>query len=371
MNDERQIAGDSLFCRSSFIIHHSSFIFGVSMKHWTTRALLLALTLTGIAHADDAKPNYSVINTLKIGGEGGWDYATINPSTRFLYTSRGTHMQVIDTDTGKIIADLPKCGAHGIALALDQSKGFTSDGRLANTVTVFDLHTHKILYTLPTGKNPDAIIYDSSNKKVFAMNGGSNNITVIDATAATPNLAVIASVPLDGKPEFAAVDGAGHLYVNIEDKNEIQDIDIKSLTIAHTWKIDGESPSGLAIDLEDHVLFAGCDGKMVVLDYTTGQTIATPKIGDGVDACAYDPGTNEAFASCGDGTLAVIKQTAPGKFETVQTLTTKPGARTMALDGVTHTVYLPSAEMLPIEAGAKYPKPRPDTFAILVVTQAK
>ena len=167
---------------------------------------------------------------------------------------------------------------------------------------------------------------------------------------------------MDGKPEFAAADGAGHVYVNIEDKNEIQDIDTKSMTIANTWKIDGESPSGLAIDTVHHRLFAGCDSKMVIFDYSTGKMLGTAPIGDGVDACGFDPGTGEAFASCGDGTLAVIKETSPGKFETVQTVTTKPGARTMALDPSTHTVYLASAEMLPKEDGAKRPKPKPDSF---------
>lgn len=341
------------------------------MKQRITRILSFTLVFASaaIVRADDAKPNYSVTNTFKIGGEGGWDYAIVDPDTNLLYTTRQTHMQVIDTSNGTVVADLPKCGAHGVALVPDQNKGFTSDGR-ANTVTVFDLKSNAVLYTVPTGQNPDAIIYDPASKKVFAMDGRSNDITLIDP-AAPQGTAVVGHIPLDGKPEFAAADGQGHVFVNLEDKNEIQDIDSKSMTLAHTWKIDAQSPSGLAIDTAGHHLFAGCDGKMVVVDYTTGKTIATPKIGDGVDACAFDPDTGEAFASCGDGTLSVIRETSPGKFETVQTVQTKPSSRTMALDPSTDTIYLSTAEFLPKEPGERRAKMKADTYGVLVVTQAK
>jgi len=337
------------------------------MKKWTTRALLLAVIVIGatLARADNAKPNYAVTRTFTIGGEGGWDYAIVDPATHYLYTTRQTHTQVIDTATGKLIADIPKCGAHGVALVPSLNKGFTSDGK-ANTVTAFDLKTNAVLYTLPTGLNPDCITYDPANQKVFAFDGKSNDATVIKPDAPAKD-AVIGHISLDGKPEFAVSDGAGHLYVNIEDKNEIQEIDTQSLTVTNTWKIDGEGPSGLAIDIAGHHLFAGCDNKMVIVDYTTGKTIATPPIGDGVDACAFDPGTSEAFASCGDGTLAVIKETTPGKFETVQTVTTKTGARTMALDASTHTIYLSTAEYLPKAEGEKRAKMKADTYGVLVV----
>jgi DNA-binding beta-propeller fold protein YncE len=336
------------------------------MRKWTTRAALLALaTAAVVVHADDTKPNYAVTKTFAIGGEGGWDYDIVDPATHYLYTTRQTHTQVIDTATGKLIADIPKCGAHGIALVPEMNKGFTSDGK-ADTVTAFDLKTNAVLYTLPTGHNPDCIIYDPANQKVFAFDGKSNDATVIKPDAPA-GVAVIGHIPLDGKPEFAVSDGSGQVYVNIEDKNEIEEIDTKSLTIANTWKIDGEGPSGLAIDIANHHLFAGCDKKMIVVDYTTGKTIATPPIGDGVDACAFDPGTSEAFASCGDGTLAVIKETTPGTFETVQTVTTKPGSRTMALDASTHTIYLDTAEFMEKTADEKRAKMKPDTFGILVV----
>ncbi len=342
------------------------------MKKWTGSVLLLAVGFAGVssAYADDAKPAYKVTSEMKVGGDGGWDYAIVDPATHLLYTSRGNHAQVIDLAKGTVVADLPKCGQHGIALVPELNKGFTSDGR-SNTATAFDLKTNAVLYTVPTGQNPDAIIYDPGSKKVMAFDGRSNDVTVIDPAAPAAS-AVTAHIPLDGKPEFAASDGAGHVYVNLEDKSSIVDIDTKSMTVVNTWKIDGaESPSGLAFDVAHHHLFAGCDGKMAVVDTTTGKTIATPAIGDGVDACGFDPGTGEAFASCGDGTLTVIKETSPGKFEPVQTVQTAKGARTMALDPSTHTVYLAAAEYEPKQEGERRPKMKPGTFKFLVVTQAK
>jgi DNA-binding beta-propeller fold protein YncE len=342
------------------------------MKKWTTRVLLFAIGFSGASHAyaDDAKPTYKVTNTFQIGGEGGWDYSIVDPATHLLYTSRGNHTQVIDTTTGKVVADMPKCGAHGIALVPDLNKGFTSDGR-ANTVTAFDLKTHAVLYTVPTGQNPDCIIYDPSSKKIFAFDGRSNDVTVIDP-AAPAAAAVSAHIPLDGKPEFAVADGTGHVYDCLENKSEIVDIDTRSMTVVNTWKLDGaESPSGLAIDIEHHHLFAGCEGKMAVVDTSTGKTIATPAIGAGVDACGFDPKTGEAFASCGDGTLTVIRETAPGKIEPVQTVQTARGARTMALDVDTDTIYLATADFEPRKEGERRPKMKADTFKILVVTQAK
>ncbi len=342
------------------------------MSNWTARVLSLAVGLGCASHvlADDAKPTYKVTNTFQIGGDGGWDYAIVDPSTHLLYTSRGNHTQVIDTSAGKVVADLPKCGAHGIALVPDLNKGFTSDGR-ANTVTAFDLKTNAILYTVPTGQNPDCIIYDPSSKKIFAFDGRSSDVTVIDPAAPAAS-SVVAHIPLDGKPEFAAADGSGHVYDCIEDKSEIVEIDAKSMTISNTWKLDGaEGPSGLAIDPAHHHLFAGCDGKMAVVDTTTGKTIATPAIGDGVDACGFDPATGEAFASCGDGTLTVIKETSPGKFDPVETVQTAKGARTMALDAGTDTIYLAAADYEPKQEGERRAKMKSGTFKILVVTAGK
>jgi DNA-binding beta-propeller fold protein YncE len=339
------------------------------MKQWMTRALLVGVAIGGstLARGDDARPDFSITNTFAIGGAGGWDYLVADPQTHLLYVTRGSHLQVIDSATGKVVADLPRCGAHGVALVPDQNKGFTSDGK-ADTVTAFDLKTNAVLYTLPTGHNPDCILYDRASKRVFAFDGRSNDATVIFPAAAAPNLGVVGHIPLDGKPEFAASDGAGYVFVNIEDKDEIQEIDTRSMVVINTWKIDAPSPSGLAIDAEHHHLFAGCDGKMVVVNATTGKTIAACPIGDGVDACTFDPGTGNAFASCGDGTLAVIKETSPGKFETVENIKTKVSARTMALDTDTHSIYLPFGDVLPKVTGEHHPGIKPDSFSILVVS---
>jgi YVTN family beta-propeller protein len=339
------------------------------MRKWMPVFVFAAgFAIASYCRADDTKPTYKVTNTLKIGGDGGWDYAIVDPATHVLYTSRGNHMQVIDTAKGTVIADVPKCAAHGIALVPDLNKGFTSDGR-SNTVTAFDLKTNAVLYTVPTGQNPDCIIYDPASKKVFAFDGRSSDVTVIDP-AAKAEMAVAARIPLEGKPEFAAADGTGHVYDCLEDKSEIIDIDTQSMTVVHTWKIEGaEGPSGLAIDVAHHHLFAGCDGKMAIIDTTTGKTIATPTIGDGVDACAFNPTTGEAFASCGDGTLTVIKETSPGKFEPVETVETAKGARTLALDAGTNTIYLAAAEYEPKAEGERRPKIKPGTFKVLVVTK--
>ena len=342
----------------------------------STRATLAVLATvsilfsTGGAIAADEKPNYQLVKTLKVGGEGRWDYAIVDPQTHLLYMSRSTHTQIINAENGQVVHDLANTsGVHGIALAPELNRGFTSDGR-ANTVTVFDLKTGEELGTVKTGTNPDSIIYDPASKKVFAFDGRSNDASVIDAASA-PNTTAT-KIPLDGKPEFAAADGAGHVYVNLEDKSSIAVIDSKALKVIGVWKIEGgEEPSGLAIDPAHHHLFAGCHNNvMAIVDSETGKTLGTAPIGDGVDACGFDPGTGEAFASCGDGTLTVVKETSPGHFEAVETVKTRRGARTMALDPSTHTIYLAATEPLP---GASNEAPRrggpQGPFVVLVVAQ--
>ncbi|HSZ54519.1 MAG TPA: hypothetical protein VK797_02580 [Tepidisphaeraceae bacterium] len=340
-----------------------------------TRAALAVLATvsiivsTGRARAADQSPDYQVVKTLKVGGEGRWDYAIVDPQTHLLYVSRSTHTQIINPETGQVVHDLANTpGVHGIALAPEFNRGFTSNGR-GNTVTVFDLKTGDELGTVKTGTNPDSIIYDPASKKVFAFDGRSSDASVIDAASA-PNT-TSTRIPLDGKPEFAAADGAGHVYVNLEDKSSIAVIDSKALKVTAVWKIDGgEEPSGLAIDPAHHHLFSGCHNNvMVIVDTESGKTLGTAPIGQGVDACGFDPGTGEAFASCGDGTLTVVKETSPGKFEAVQTVKTRRGARTMALDPSTHTVYLAATEPLPGAAAGEAPRrggPQ-GPFVVLVV----
>jgi DNA-binding beta-propeller fold protein YncE len=291
-----------------------------------------------------------------------------------LYVSRSTRTQVIDCASGKVVQTIPDtAGVHGIALAPKLQRGFTSNGQ-GNSVTVFDLKTFAVLGTVKVGNNPDCILYDASSGKILTFNGHGSNVSVFDASTgfASPQ---ITTIPLPGKPEFAATDEQGHIFVNLEDQSEIAVIDAKTWKVVNVWKLDGgEEPSGLAIDAVHHRLFAGCHNEvMAVVDSQTGKTLATPPIGKGVDACGFDPGTGEAFASCGDGTLTVVKETSPGKFEVTQKVPTHAGARTMGLDPTTHTIYMPTAEMLPAAPATNSsrparPSPKPDSFMIVVVS---
>lgn len=328
----------------------------------------------GSAVRADARPTYRVQTEWHLGGEGRWDYCLADPAAKLLYVSRQSHVQVVSTETGKVVADLKDTpGVHGIALAPALNRGFTSNGQ-GNSVTVFDLKTHEPIGTVPAGKNPDAILFDLSSKRVLAFNGKSGDATVIDAAAQPGASAVVATIPLGGKPEFAVADGKGHVYVNLEDKNSVVQIDPAAGKVLATWKIEGgEEPSGLAIDAAHHRLFAGCGGNdvMAVIDTESGKTLGTAPIGKGVDACGFDPATGEAFASCGDGTVTVVKETSPGKFAVAQTVPTRKGARTMALDEATHTLYLPTAEFEAAEAGARRPPMKPGSFMIVVVAPTK
>jgi DNA-binding beta-propeller fold protein YncE len=325
---------------------------------------------SAFASAAPGPSGYHLLKKIPLGGEGGWDYLTFDSHTRKLFISRGTKVIVLDVDSGKLAGEIPNTeGVHGIALAPDLNRGFTSNGR-ANTVTIFDLKTLAVIGTVQAGTNPDAIIYDAASKRVFAMNGRSNNVTAIDAS--TGNVAGTTAV--DGKPEFAVADGDGRLYVNIEDKSEIQAIDSQKLAVTATWKLAPcEEPSGLAMDAAHRRLFAGCGNKMMaVVDADSGKIIATPAIGDGVDANGFDPGTGFAFASNGQSaTLTVVHEDAPDKFSVVEDVATQRGARTMALDPKSHEVYLVTADFGARPAATPdNPRPRPaivpDSFVVLV-----
>jgi len=282
---------------------------------------------------------YSIAGTINIGGNGWWDYLSIDNAGHHLFVSNGNKVHIIDLKTDKQIGEIDNLnGVHGIAIANEFNKGFISNGR-SDTVTVFDLKTFKVIADIHvTGKNPDAIAYDPYSKRVFAFNGRSSNATAIDAK----NDKVAGTITLDGKPEFAVSNGKGKMYVNIESKSEITEFNPKTLKVLHTWSIaPGESPSGLAIDLKNNRLFAGCDNKMmVVVDANTGKVIATPTIGKGVDACMFDPETHFAFSSCGEGILSVIKEVSPNKFENIDNVKTMRRARTMELDESTHNIYM-------------------------------
>lgn len=328
------------------------------------------LYLCPLTHAAAAQ-GLHVVKTYKLGGEGGWDYLKFDPESRHLFTSRATHVIVIDADSGKPVGDIPDTpGVHGVALAPELGRGFTSNGR-EGSVTIFDLKTLKAISKVQNiGENPDAIIFDPATKRVFTFNGKSQDSTAIDA--GTGN--IVGKIKLEGKPEFAVSDGQGELFVNLEDKSELLALDPKGLTVKSRWPLAPcESPSGLALDKKNHRLFAGCDNKMMaVVNADNGKVITTLPIGDGVDADEFDPETTLAFASCGEGVLTVVKEDSPDKFSVVQNVTTKRGARTMALDPKSHQVFLVTADFGPPPAPTpQHPHPRgailPDTFVVLVV----
>lgn len=315
---------------------------------------------------------YHINKKTVLGGEGGWDYLTVDSKARRVYISRGTHVMVVDADSYALLGDIPGTnGVHGIAIVSDMDKGFVSDGR-DNNVTIFDTKTLKVLGTAPAGKNPDAIIYDPASKRVFAFNGGSKDATAIDARTGT----VAGTIPLGGKPEFAVADEKGHVFVNSEDTSEIVQFDSNKLAVENRWKIaPGEEPSGLAMDRKHRRLFSVCSNKlMVVVNADTGALITTLPIGQGTDAAGFDPETGFAFSSNGEGTLTVVHEDSADKFSVVDTVPTQRRARTMAVDLKTHQVFTVSAEFGPAPAPtAQQQRPRPPmlpgTFTLISLTR--
>lgn len=335
------------------------------MKKYLTIALIAAFFAATAFGAEGLK----VLNKIKIGGTGGWDYVALDNTNRRLYVSHGTIVEVVDPDAGKVVGQITGLhGVHGIAVAPELNKGFITNGQ-SNSVTVFDLKTLAKTGEPAAGKNPDAVCYEPKTKRVFAMNHTGNDATAIDAKT----LEIVATFPLGPAPEFCVVDGAGKVYVNLEGSSEILEIDAAKPAVTRRVSLaPAEGPSGLAIDVKGKKLFAVCGGSksMAVVDIPTFKVVATPAIGSGTDAAGYDPGTGLAFSSNGDGTLSVIKQSG-GKYETVDTVTTVRGARTMTVDEKTHRVYLLAAEYGPAPDAKDGKKGRPpvlpDSFGVLVV----
>jgi hypothetical protein len=319
------------------------------------------------AHASGARSSgYRLTKTLPVGGDEGWDYVKVDSTSRRVYVSHGTHVVVLDADSGAVVGDIAGTqGVHGIAIAPDLGRGFTSNGR-ANTVTIFDVKTLKTLVTTRVGTNPDAIVYDPDTKRIFTMNGRSQDATAINATDGS----VAGTLPLGGKPEFAVADGKGNIFVNIEDQAELVQFDPQKLVVVNRWKLPGcEEPSGLAIDLKSRRLFVGCSNKtMPIVNADTGKIVATVPIGDGVDATAFDPENNFAFSSNGEGTLTVVHEDSPDKYSVVENLPTKKSARTMGLDLKTHNIFLPAADFDPPAPGERRGKIKSGTFVVLLVS---
>jgi DNA-binding beta-propeller fold protein YncE len=321
---------------------------------------------------NSSSSGYHLVKKVKLGGTAGWDYLEVDPVTHRLFISRGTHVIVVDPDQGKIVGDIPDTqGVHGIALADEFNKGFTTNGRTADS-TMFDLASLKALGNIKTDKDSDGVIYDPFSKRVFTFNGDANTSSAIDVASGK----LVATFPLGGGPEFAASDGKGKIFVNLEDKSALVKFDAKTLKIENTWPLAPcESPSGLAIDAANEILVVGCHNKlMTFVDGNSGKVIGTVPIGQGVDANRFDPVTGYAFASCGDGSITIAHEDSPTKFSLVEMIQTQRGARTMALDYANHNLYTVTADFGPSPAATtENPRPRPsilpDTFTLLVYSK--
>ena len=324
-------------------------------------------------------PEYKIVEKIQIGGEGGWDYISVDDSTGRLFVSHATKVEVMDPRKGSVIGVIPDTkGVHGIAIAADLGKGFVSNGK-DSSVTVFDLKTLKVLAKVAvTGLNPDAILYDAYTHQVFTFNGKTANATVIDGKKDS----VVATIALDGKPEAPASDGKGTLFVNIEDKNMVEAIKIDSTphcTVTQRWPVaPGIEPSGLALDKLTHRLFIVCGNNrlMVIMNSETGKIVATMPIGRGVDGVVFDPFMKRAYSSNGEGTVTVVEEVSADSFKVIETIPTQKGARTCALNALTHHIYLPTAEFGETPAPTKenlkpQPPVKPGTFTVLDIAPVK
>lgn len=325
--------------------------------------LAIVVMAAGSARAAD----YKVAKTWKLGGEGGWDYITADSDNHRLFISRATRVMVIDTNSGKQVGEIPEtAGVHGIALDPKLGRGFTSNGR-EDTVSVFDLKTLAVQKKIKVGSGPDAILYDPSSKRVFTFNGKGHDTTSIDADKGE----VVGKLDLGGKPEFAATDEKGTVFVNIEDTSELVAFDPQKLTVKSRWKLaDCEEPTGLAIDRKHRRLFAGCGGnkKLAVVDADSGKMVASIAIGEGCDATSFDPDRGLAFASAGDGTITVVKEDGHDKYSVAQTVTTQKAARTMTVDEKTHQLFTVTANVTGTRENRKI---EPDSFVVLVIEDTR
>ncbi len=324
--------------------------------------------LAVFAQAAPGPSGYHILKTVPIGGKGSWDYCVVDSAARRVYVSHGNHVVVLDVDSGVVVGDIPNTlGVHGIALATDLNRGFITAGR-ANTIIIFDLKTLKTIDTVKArGLNPDAVYYDTGSKRVFAFNGGSANAVAINAADGK----VAGMIAVGGKPEFAAGDDKGHVFVNVEDKSQLLEIDAQKLSVLHRWPLAGcKEPSGLAFDQKNRRLFSVCGNKkMMVVNADTGEVVATVTIGEDPDAAGYDPDTQLVFSSNGEsGDLTVIHQDSADKYTILENVPTSKYARTMAVDFSTHSIFLPFAEFEPVTPkGEEEPPMKPNSFGVLLV----
>jgi DNA-binding beta-propeller fold protein YncE len=333
------------------------------MKKFITPSIifLVASTFTGLI----AQKEFHIIKTFHIQSAGGWDYIAVGPGNNRLYVSHGTQVNILDKTTGDSIGVIQNTtGVHGIAFDKEHNKGFTSNGRL-NNVTVFDLTTNAVIIQIPTGANPDAIMYEPYSKKIITCNGRGKNLSFIDPIENK----LLDSIDVGGKPETAVSNGEGKLFVNIEDKNEILVVDLKTLKVEAHWPLaPAEEPTGLAFDKITNRLFAGCGNKfLIVVNAANGAIVDKLSIGDGCDGVGFDVDTKNIFTSNGEGTMSVFHEKSADKIEPVTTVTTKRGARTIIVDQQTHLIYLPTAEYEAQSNPQERPRMKPGTFQVLVV----
>ena len=338
-------------------------------------ALGLSVLTTPTAHAQSqkrvAQPGYRVSQTFHVGGEGGWDYLTVDSEHKLLYVPRSTHTLVLDSTTGKTVADITgQKRNHGACVVSSAGRGFITDGDDAS-VTIFDLKTYAVLGKIKTAEDADGVIYDPSSGKVLVVCGDAGVMIPISPGVDPGNGKADAAVELGGKPEFLAADGKGKAYINLVDKDVVAVVDTKTMKVVNKWPTNpGGSPVGMSMDTAKRRLFIGCrkPQKLIVMDANDGKVIGDVAIGAGVDATKFD---GDAFASCADGTLSVVSEVAPSQFQLVQTVQTPRGARTMGLDEAAHTLYLPTAELGAPTEGQSRPRPKPGTFMVVVVTATR
>lgn len=343
------------------------------LHRYTTLTIGTILSLACIAARPTlAQSSWHVERTIEVGGAGGMDYLTVSPQTHLLYVPRTTHTMVIDSASGKTVGDIPgQTKAHGVALVPRLNRGFITDGGGNGAIVIFDLKTNAVLGTIAAQPDADGIIYDPSSDRILVSAGDSNSLITLKPDIDPKTGKIETPIPLGGAPEFLAADGAGKVYVNIEDKDNVAVVDLKMRKVIAHWPVaPGGSPVGLALDAKKHVLAIGCrkPQKMVVMSTESGKVIADLPIGAGVDATKVD--SNEYFASAGDGTLTVAGTSTNGKYSVIQTVNTPVGAKTMGIDDSTHKIYLPTADFEAPKAGTKgRPTAKPGTFKIVVVSK--
>ncbi|HVU17831.1 MAG TPA: hypothetical protein VHD32_12965 [Candidatus Didemnitutus sp.] len=328
---------------------------------------LAILPALGVAGPANDRP-YQVTATFPIGGPGGWDYMTVDPDHGLLFVPRSTHTQVINASNGSVVADIPgQKRNHGVALVPSAGRGFITDGE-DGSVTIFDLKTYAALGKIKAQDDADGVIYDAASNKVLAVCGDAGVLVPISPTVDPVKGTADPAIALGGKPEFLAADGKGRVFVNLVDKDQVAVVDLKTSKVLAHWPVSpGGAPVGMAIDPKSGHLFIGCrkPQKLIVMNCDDGRVVADLPIGRGVDAVVFDRGL--ALASCGDGTLTVVGEKAPGQYAVIQTVTTRPGARTAGVDTKTHKIYLPTAEFQE-STGQGRPRPKPDTFMVLQVS---